>query len=65
MSEKALGYLKLSLFAFYKFNGGGLMREGGGRKVERRTEVVCRRKAYFHGGVVKLFGFFKFFLLLQ
>lgn len=38
--------------------------KGGGLKVRCRREVLCLRGVYFHGGVVELFLFFKFFILL-
>lgn len=54
MSDKAIGYMGLSLLAFCKYDGGGL-KEGDGQRGEWRREGVYCRGVYFHGGVVKLF----------
>lgn len=63
MFGKATKHFELSIFVFFKCNGGGWKSGCGCQKVGCKTEVVCRRSVYFHEGVDKLFRYLMLFLL--
>lgn len=52
MSERAVGYMELTLFVFCIYNGGGLMKRVVGGRVGARGKGHAVGGLYFHADIV-------------